>query len=320
MRVLGQHATGRQWLEDTFRLCRPLPNGTSSSLIAQPLIEWAQSPWFDLAEGSYPYRSSYISYALTHAAGVQLPAWPLQAACWTNSSLHSDMGIMIVGNQSNVQYSITYGDSDLILDINWDSVTPVLPANVTTVEELLKLLANATSVPNPIISLLTSVRDAVSVWYNATLNLICYDIDTVAPNSKMDDNMSSFDILNEITDATRLDRILSESHSNATVQCYEKMKLEGSWPSLCCNEEMNLIITAASGLGNDVFWPPTHPRGVTTYAQLVNVTADVEPCTDPDGMYGYPQQTRDPWSHYQHGIEYCFFQRETGSVECRWCI
>jgi hypothetical protein len=74
------------------------------------------------------------------------------------------------------------------------------------------------------------------------------------------------------------------------------MKEEGSWPSLCCNEDMNLVITDARGLGGDMFWPPSHPRGTKSYADLlVNQTDGDQWCSDPDGVFGYPA-SHDPWS------------------------
>ena len=56
----GQTEKGRNILSKKFDLCRPLQNEDDVSM----LLEWAQSPWFDLAEGDYPYNSSYIPYAL----------------------------------------------------------------------------------------------------------------------------------------------------------------------------------------------------------------------------------------------------------------
>ena len=67
----------------------------------------------------------------------------------------------------------------------------------------------------------------------------------------------------------------------------------GSWEPVCCNDEMNLVITEASGLGNDFFWPPSLPRGVHTYRDM-NLT--MGPCPDPDGIFGYSKEDYDPWS------------------------
>ena len=293
IKVLSMYDVGRTILEDSFLLCKKLSNETNADDIARSLIEWAQSPWFDLAEGSYPYPSSYISYALTHETGVKLPAWPVQSACWRNSTLYRDIGIHIEGNRSQVQYTITYGESDLMLHVDWDVVTLQLPSTMQSMEDLLNI-QNRSSVLS---MLLTNVRYAVGVWYNASLDLKCFDVSSVAPNSeKYDEN--EFDVLSTRKNAVEVDRKLNEERGNAEMICKKKMKQEGSWPSLNCNEEMNLIITYANGLGNDVFWPPTLPRTIRTYSQLLNITAAATPCSDDDGIFGYPQQIPDPWSSW----------------------
>ena len=54
-------------------------------------------------------------------------------------------------------------------------------------------------------------------------------------------------------------------------------------------------------MGNDMFWPPSHPRGTETYADIVaynrssNLTVDLT-CNDPHGAFGFPKSPRDPWS------------------------
>jgi Serine carboxypeptidase S28 len=92
--------------------------------------------------------------------------------------------------------------------------------------------------------------------------------------------------------------MLHQQQGDPEMICQKKIQQEGSWPSLNCNEEMNLIITYTNGLGNDVFWPPNVPRTVRTYSQLLNITPVAEACIDIDGIFGYPQQTPDPWSSW----------------------
>jgi hypothetical protein len=250
-------------------LCKPLTTPDDS----KALIDWAQSPWFDLAEGSFPYPSSYIPFALTHNDQAKLPAWPLQAACWTHSHLHQDFGISFVGNVSDVRYKIIFGKDGGSIVVDWDT------AAVSDVD----LRGFVTS--DPVTDLLISVRDAVSVWFNITEDVQCYNL-TTAPsmNFRSRDSPVSFE------------RKLLNYEKNATAACEEKMK-EGSWPSLCCNEEMNLIITDASGLGRDMLWPPSHPRGTTTYEDIIPGFNSTDPiCSDPDSIYGYPTDSPDPWS------------------------
>ena len=289
IKVLSQYAVGRKLLEDSFLLCKKLPNETSSEDVAQMLIDWAQSPWFDLAEGSYPYPSSYISYALTHQTDVKLPSWPVQSACWRNSTLYRNIGIIFDGNLSQVEYTITYGTNNLSIHVDWDRISVELPVDVHSMEDL---LTTRTSFNDTISTLLKNVRSAVGVWYNASLNLKCFDIESVAPNLKTDET----DVVKSTADSAG--RNLNRPQESSESICKRKIKEEGSWPSLNCNEEMNLIITSANGIGNDVFWPPTVPRLTRTYSDLLNVSAAVAPCLDDDGFFGYPQQSPDPWSSW----------------------
>lgn len=60
MKYYGETKEGRDDLSEQFNLCQPLKSRDDVGT----LIEWAQSVWFDLAEGDYPYKSSYIPYAL----------------------------------------------------------------------------------------------------------------------------------------------------------------------------------------------------------------------------------------------------------------
>jgi Serine carboxypeptidase S28 len=265
--VLEQSESGRTTLTKAFRLCDPLQVGDS-------ILDWAQSPWFDLAEGSFPYPSSYIIFALTKLSTVQLPAWPLQAACWTNSSLHRDFGVSLQGNVSNVTYSILL-DNTPIVSIDWDQAT---------------LLTSHLDVLDRIAPLLENVRDAIAIWFNATHDVPCFH-PNAAPNSnnrqkQQQRGAGALQKTNDVVDDDDYD-------DDAVSQCTAEMA-QGSWPALCCNEEMNLVITVASGLGNDFLWPPTHPRGTKSYRDMADHYGWI--CDDPNGYFGYPQTATDPWS------------------------
>lgn len=303
IQILAGSQDGRKLLTDSFRLCQKVKAHTGS----EQLLQWAQSPWFDMAEGSFPYPSSYIPFALTHNENAKLPAWPLQSACWKNSSLHQDFGISFVGDRTNVRYQIVFNDlaNDADVDppfilVDWNTAT-------TTRETLDRLLSS-----DMVATLLSSVRDAVSVWFNVTLDVPCYNL-TVAPNTKAtnsnSDNFEPHDMyLNTdiASSAQQNERNMmmartSSFDKNSTYACAEKMK-EGSWPAMCCNEEMYLIITEASGLGHDMLWPPSHPRGTKTYHDILsqrihsNTTIRDPYCYDPDAVFGYSVETLDPYA------------------------
>ena len=70
---------------------------------------------------------------------------------------------------------------------------------------------------------------------------------------------------------------------------------------------MNLVITEAHGIGNDFFWPPSHPRGTQTYADIVQ-NRKPRPCPDPEGIFGFSKEPYDPWStwletYYGKGLD-----------------
>jgi pimeloyl-ACP methyl ester carboxylesterase len=281
---LANSTRGKALLTETFRLCEPLEQVDS-------LLEWAQSPWFDLAESSFPYPSSYVVYALTHNDRVKLPAWPLQAACWNASRLHEDWGIRFDGNVSDVRYSVSYGGSGPRLAVDWDKVS-----SFPTDDENDWVLNPA------VVGLLSSVRDAVSLWFNITQDVQCYDVSSSAPNTAP----LAQDILTKVPNVSpplrgyAKDQRQLQKSDNATEQCRQRMATSGSWPALNCNEEMNLIITEAQGLGRDYIWPPSHPRGTRTHADVIasgyDDYVDSDFCADPDGIFGFPQTSPDPWS------------------------
>jgi pimeloyl-ACP methyl ester carboxylesterase len=256
----------RALLQESFRLCEPVVD-------EQALLRWAQAIWFDLAEGSFPYPSSYVPFALIHKK-VDLPAWPMQAACWNVSRLHEDWGVRFSGNTSAVKYRVEYGDSGIVLDVDWDDVD----AAAVGIDFDNMQLRDSQDVRG----LLSSVRDAVSIWYNITNDVTCYNISQVAPNSK--------DTVHKSQQSTQQRHLFRTNKRTDPAQlCHDEMKRVGSWGPLCCNDEMNLVITEAHGMGHDFFWPPSHPRGVETYQDIIrNVTA--EPCPDPDDIFGYSKE------------------------------
>lgn len=291
---IAQQDDGGDFLQHVFRLCNPLSGDASS------LLQWAQSIWFDMGEGSFPYPSSYIPFSLLHKK-VNLPPWPTQDACWKSSSLHRDWGVHISGNLSDVKYSVTYGKSGLTLDVDWDEVSAGSAISV-------KSLTNSTKVSG----LLSSVRDAVAVWYNITKDVKCFDVSQYAPNLKKLrlETVQSRHRLREKKDPTQI--------------CHDAMKEMGSWPPLwyvflfecclqsllddsatvsrshicvlfSCNDDINMVMTFARGMGKDFYWPPSHPRSVSTYTDIAN-NMTPGPCPDPDGLYGFSKEPYDLWS------------------------
>ena len=78
-------------------------------------LQYAQALWFDLAEGDYPFPSTYITFAVG-PGNYPLPPWPVRVAC--DQGLNTDYDIKITGNTSNVTYSIEIDKVEIV--VNWD--------------------------------------------------------------------------------------------------------------------------------------------------------------------------------------------------------
>lgn len=200
-----------------------------------------------------------------------------------------------------VLYNVSYGDSGLVLQIDWDTVTAVSsPSSSPEVKTL--------STSRDIVGLLSSVREAISIWYNITKDVECYDVTDTAPNKGTTKHGStgpsrlsySTNPKHETTSRQLKHSQSSNSNSRNFVEepaqtCQEKIRQVGSWEPVCCNDEINLVVTEARGLGRDFFWPPSLPRGVRTYSDMVkNLT--MGSCPDPEGIFGYSTEDYDPMS------------------------
>lgn len=91
IRETGRTAAGRETLSRAFKTCAPIKTFEE----AQSLLEIGQEPWFDMAEGDYPFPSTYITFSVgPNSPGnpglVPLPAWPMRAAC--EKGLNTDFG------------------------------------------------------------------------------------------------------------------------------------------------------------------------------------------------------------------------------------
>lgn len=91
IRETSRTSAGREMLSRAFKTCAPIKTFEE----AQTLLELGQSPWFDMAEGDYPFPSTYITFSVgPNSPGnpgmVPLPAWPMRAAC--EKGLNMDFG------------------------------------------------------------------------------------------------------------------------------------------------------------------------------------------------------------------------------------
>ena len=296
LQFYGKTVKGREFLTKEFRLCTPLNDEND----VMSLLEWAQSPWFDLAEGDFPYPSSYIPYALGEGLH-ELPAWPLQEACHGSSGLNTDFGITFYGSPEDVDFEIHYGEDavdPLILKVDWDIVQE--KSNSKNDNNIMKAAIVASD-------LFASVREAVSIWFNVTKALDCFEvIPAINHDDEVQKNYDSFlGMINLQKKIKRRDNMITGNEKHV---CQQKLDNETVWSSLVCNDNINLIMTYARGMGRDFFWPPSHPRDQKKYEDTIKDTHEVEKmytlmCQDSDGIYGYPDKSKvDPYSTFLDDI------------------
>ena len=144
---------GREALSEAMNLCVPL----ESTSDIKPLLSYLQSPLFNLAEGSYPFPSSYITFALTGSADAPLPPWAMTVMC---DSLAEDYNIVFEGDTNAVQFSVSIGGDNtkggIKVGVDWDTTTA---SSEYSLEDLQASRA---------LDLASAVASSIQVWYNVT--------------------------------------------------------------------------------------------------------------------------------------------------------
>jgi lysosomal Pro-X carboxypeptidase len=276
---IGKTTEGLETLSKSMNLCTPL---TSSHDISS-FLTYLQSPLFNLAEGSYPFETSYITYALTGTSDAPLPIWAMQKLC---DYLAEDFGVKITpltDNNEDVQFKVTIGDIEV--DVDWDELTN----NEYTESQVSE---------SGVIDLLVAVSQSVQVWYNVTGTLeSCIEWTTPAPSSKdkvgkfarnsLHHNKNQLNI-NDIDSSISKDRTCSATK--------DKMDIMNAWNTLTCNEGINLVNWWAIGVGNDLYWPPNQKKGYTKDSLVPN-SLDYCVYLQGEGLYGLPTEL-DSWGKW----------------------
>jgi len=120
MNALATSADGRKLLSETLRLCKPLDEDEASQL-----INYWQTPWFFLAEGDYPFPSTYITFSVGPGL-IPLPAWPIRKGC--AMGLDNTTGVSFEGNRTDLRYNITVAGStgpSFKIGIDWDQTSVI---------------------------------------------------------------------------------------------------------------------------------------------------------------------------------------------------
>lgn len=281
IKQVGRTRTGLQLLGHAAKSCNSLSS-------ARELTEWIEGPWFDMAEGDYPFESTYITYAVGPGY-LPLPAWPMRVAC---ESLNKDFGVEIEGSVSDVKYTLRMGDIEASVD--WDESS----GNGNSLTE-------AQIRQSGVLDLVAGLRDAVAVWYNITHDRTCFDMGF--SELAVETTESETEVL-DVPMASCPERCppcpdcppcpVAHCEAGAGICDYKReLSKTFSWTGVVYNEDLNLHNNNVQGVGRDMFWPPSVNRGYTVEDIVGPHTMRTGPASrmDREGLYGAPTLS-DRWS------------------------
>lgn len=290
---IGSTKDGRATLSEAMNLCTPLDTTADVSI----LMSYLQTPLFDLSEGSYPFPSDYITYALTGSTNP-LPPWAMQVMC---EPLGADFGVAISGDTSKVDFTVSSGNVQVFA--NWDKTTN----NKYT-------QADVASSGAP--SLLASVAQSIQVWYNVSGDQpSCIDWKGVSgKKNKASKRSAAFFAAQQshqlprhsvskhaaagatpasvTTKAAAVESSGKTSTTNTCTMAAKDLDPGTAWNALTCNEGINLINWWAQGVGNDLYWPPNQAQDYSTES-LVPGSMAYCPYLKGLGLYGVPDKADD---------------------------
>lgn len=280
IKQVGESHAGLRLLSKAANTCYAL-NSTDE------LTEWIADPFFDMAEGNYPFESTYITYSVGPGY-FPLPPWPMQVAC---KHLNKDFGIQLEGSAADVNYTLRLGDIEVSVD--WQNAKG---NGAALSENQIK--------KSGVLELVSGLRDAVAVWYNVSKDKECFDIE----KHDQSDTNSGLKIAVPSPNCTERCPPCLDCPPCPTAYCesgkevcdYEqKLSKTFSWGCVTENENLFLYNNDVQGVGRDMFWPPTTHRDYTV-EDIVGPDIMVQgPAVsrDKEGLYGAPIVS-DPHSHW----------------------
>jgi len=276
--AISRSAAGRARIASAFGLCAPLETAEA----AYDLLAYAQAPWFEMAEGDYPFPSDYITFAVGPGA-YPLPAWPVRVAC---NHVGRDFGLSLRGNTSAVRFTAAVGN--VSVDVDWASVT----GGPFTDEQLTR---------SGVLDLVAGLGRGVGVWYNVSGTMKCHNL-TAATTSNQADPTPPFLVADDGVPESSfiVDAYAPDDVGDVCTGSNEGWSRAGGWGPLCCNEGLRLVNTLATGVGRDFYWPPS-PDSRDWNATAI-VAAPIGACGQgyaSEGLYGLPTGEGDPWSRWE---------------------
>lgn len=292
---IGGTEAGRSSLSAAMGLCSPL----NSAVDVTALLGYLQSPLFDLSEGSYPFSSDYITYALTGSTNP-LPPWAMQVMC---APLGEDFGVTISGSPSTVNFTVTAGDVEVAVDWDKTSNNKYTQADVAASGAL---------------NLLSVVAQSIQVWYNVSADQpSCIDWQDLYGKTKLSSVVGaasstplparslsktarrsplSSPVAAEAVKSVETSSTGASSTTNTCTLPAASLDAGTAWNALVCSESINLVNWWAQGVGNDLYWPPNQAKGAT-FESLVPGSLAFCPYLKGLGLYGVPEKG-DDWSFW----------------------
>jgi len=286
---VGRTSVGLKLLKQSAKSCYDLNS-------ADELISWIGGPWFDMAEGDYPFESTYITYSVGPGY-IPLPAWPLRVAC---ESLNKDFGIELEGSVSDVEYTLRMGEIEV--RVNWDQST----GNGA-------FLTEVSIIDSGVLDLVAGLRNAVGVWYNITKDKQCFDINSDVVAWKQEE--IAMDLAKEPLETIALASCPERcppcpdcppcptaycEDGPSTCSYTHELSKTFSWSGVVYNEDLYLHNNNVQGVGRDMFWPPSVQRNYTVEDIVGPHTMSTGPASymDQQGLYGAPTLS-DRWSGWR---------------------
>eukprot|EP00929_Paragymnodinium_shiwhaense_P013284 TRINITY_DN121148_c0_g1_i1.p1 TRINITY_DN121148_c0_g1~~TRINITY_DN121148_c0_g1_i1.p1 ORF type:complete len:665 (-),score=116.57 TRINITY_DN121148_c0_g1_i1:31-2025(-) len=286
---VGASPLGLKLMGDHINSCKPLES-------AREFTTWANNVYFLMAEGNYPYPSTYITYAVGPGDNP-LPAWPMRVAC---EHLSKDFGIRVEGSLHEVNFTASLGD--LKVSVDWASAMGN-GANLTEAQ----IRASGA------LELADAIAKAAGVWYNVTKDQTCWDVRAADDSDVAADVAAVPDVADDLfygtdpgcaacppCDGCPACGVSNCTHSSAPCSYNQTVPKTFSWDGICCNDDLSQI--DARGLGRDVYWPPTVPDRNYSVETIVGSPPGtlVNGCGASfaaQGLLGAPAM-QDPWSRW----------------------
>lgn len=289
---VGQSKAGLALLSKAARTCSPLTDPNA-------LPSWGQSPYFFMAEGNYPFPSTYITFSLLPGNPTPLPAWPQRVAC---ESLTKDFGIKIDGSLEEVNFTLTMGDITVAVD--WNTAT----GNGASLTE-------AQIKASGILDLASAVADGAGVWYNLTKDQKCFNVGFAEPQvERQSIEPKSINITKHVDNSGAKHcpacppcddcppcpvSYCDWEADNQCTYCNQTLSKTFSWDGIGCNEALSQI--DIHGVGRDIYWPPqVQNRNYTVESIVGPHSLRPSGCINQFnsiGLRGAPM-IGDPWSEW----------------------